>query len=61
MGYAGEEKMKLLNQAATGVIDITTKPQGLCETCVLSKSIRNVNRDTVNRVTKRLGRVYIDF
>jgi hypothetical protein len=53
--------MKLLNQAMTGVTDITTKPQGLCETCALSKSVRNVNRDTVNRATKRLGRVHTDF
>jgi hypothetical protein len=61
MGHAGKEKMKLLNQAVTGMTDITTKPQGLCKTCTLSKSVQNVNRDAVNRVTKRLGRVYTDF
>jgi hypothetical protein len=61
MGHAGEKKIKLLNQAVTGVIDITTKPQGLCETCSLSKSVRNVNREAAKRATKRLGRVHTDF
>jgi hypothetical protein len=45
----------------TRVIDITTKPQGLYETCTLSKSIRSVNREPAEHVTKRLGRVYTDF
>jgi hypothetical protein len=61
MGHAGEEKMKLLNQAVTGVIDITMKLQGIYETCVLSKSVRSVNREPAERVTKRLGRVYTNF
>jgi hypothetical protein len=53
--------MRLLNQAVTRVTDITTKPQGLCETCALSKSIRSVNREPAEHVTKRLGRVHTDF
>ena len=61
IGHAREEKMRLLNQAVTGVTDITTKPQGLCETCALSKSIRSVNREPAEHVTKRLGRVHTDF
>ena len=53
--------MKLLNQAVTRVTDITTKPQGLCKTCALSKSVRSVHRDAANRAIKRLGRVHTDF
>ena len=53
--------MRLLNQAVTRVIDITTKPQEFCETCALSKSIRSVNRNASERVTRRLGRVHTDF
>jgi hypothetical protein len=45
----------------TGVTDITIKPQGLCETCALSKSIRSVNRNASERITKHLGRVHTDF
>ena len=61
MGHTGEQKIKLLNQAVTGVTDITINPQGLCETCALSKSVRSVHRDAASRVTKRLGRVHTDF
>ena len=61
MGHTGEDKIKLLYQAVTGVTDITTKPQGLCETCALSKSVRSVHRDAASRATKRLGRVHTDF
>ena len=61
IGHAGEEKIKLLNQAITGVTDITTKPQGLCKTCALSKSVRSINRNASERVTKRLERVHTDF
>ena len=45
----------------TRVIDIIIKLQGMYETCTLSKSVRNVNREPAERVTKRLRRVYIDF
>lgn len=61
MGHAGEEKIKLLTQTVTGVTKITTKPQGPCETCALSKSVRNVNRVAAGYVTERLERVHTDF
>ena len=61
MGHAGEEKIRLPNQAVTGVTDITTKPQGIYETCALSKSVRSVNREPAGQVTKRLGRIHTDF
>jgi hypothetical protein len=61
MGHVGEEKMRLLDQAATGVTKISTKPQGPCETCALSKSIRDVNRIAAGHTVKRLERVHTDF
>jgi hypothetical protein len=61
LGHAGEEKMRLLDQAVTGVTKLTTKPTEPCETCTLSKSVRSVNREAATRATKRLGRVHTDF
>jgi hypothetical protein len=61
MGHAGEEKMDLLSLTTAGVTKITTKPQGPCETCTLSKSVRSINRDAPERAKKPLGRIHTDF
>ena len=60
-GAPGEEKMKLLETAVTGVTGTAQGSTQPCETCILSKSVRTVNRDAPERTTKRLERVYTDF
>ena len=61
MAHPGEEKMRLLLEVCDEIPRWEQKPEGVCDTCARTKSVRDINRGTPERATKRLMRVHIDI
>ena len=62
LGHIGNSKIQLLTpEVVQGVPGGLRPSQELCETCELTKSVKNVNKQTATRATEPLQRAHIDF
>ena len=61
LGHLSSQSLQYMHTATTGMLEPIQELQEACEACILTKTVRVINRNTPERAIEILWRIYSDF